>query len=199
MKVSVVFAGKLSAPLLKSLQCVTFSWKTDTDVAAQPRELLFIITAWVSYPQLMQWGASHFLNNHVKRHILAACLRRVKPLSYIKQRNCQKVIKIKLWSCGRRSCGLMSQDSPCSRVHRGKKRGRWSDVAHHAQFWLYQPGGGQLWSGVAASCDRFGAKLCVGLQVWAEKGIKHWTEINLLQCRSLSKCEIKAKCGPSEY
>lgn len=82
----------------------------------------------------------------------------------------------------------------CSRGPRGKKRGRWSDVAHHAQCWLYQPGrgGGQLWSGVAARCDRLGAKICVVLQVWAEKGIKQWTE-------SFSKCEIKAKCGPSEY
>lgn len=30
----------------------------------------------------------------------------------------------------------------CSRGPRGKKRGRWSDVAHHAQCWLYQPGRG---------------------------------------------------------
>ena len=39
-------------------------------------------------------------------------------------------IKIGLLSNGRRSCGLMSPDLPCSRVmlHQGKKRGRWSDA-----------------------------------------------------------------------
>ena len=69
---------------------------------------------------------------------LNSCVALRKPLSSEANRKKKKKkgfslpgsIKIGLWSNGRRSCGLMSPDLPCSRVmlHQGKKRGRWSDA-----------------------------------------------------------------------